>query len=159
MNKQQLFEYLDQELENTGYCYESFAGGEPVTITTSQLRYIVACEILLDQIGGLVTYCEEVEIKWSKAIVDTLEVIYLRNTLDRKDCFQYCSDEGTELFAISFNLLGIAGWELDWGTNIYSAWIDWKLTTANFTRHHNDVTERIYINEEMLGWLFDWTKL
>lgn len=159
MNKQELFEYLDKELESAGYCYESFGGGEPITVTTSQLRYIVVCGLLLHEIGGLTAYCEELEIKWSKAVVDTLEVIHLRNELDRKDCFQYNSDEGTELFAISFNLLRGNGWEFDWGTNIYSAWIDWVQTTARFAWHYDNSTERIAIDQDILSWLFEWTNL
>lgn len=136
MNKQQIFDYLDGQLADRKLIAEySRSEGD------YSFPHWVLCEEL---VGPLVTYVDDVEDQLSRMVVSSLLAVV------NKD-YEWRNNNVTD-YIISFNLLERSGWEFDWGTNIFGAWINWE----GVTKELEATDEPVPITEEVLKWMLEW---
>lgn len=106
---------------------------------------------LSNVIIGLTTYDYDLDLKFGKIILETLNAIQNRKT------FEYIRDESNyEKYIISCNF--IKDW-LDWGSSIRGAWFDFygaKLVPDECLSNVGYDKEYIRLNEGFMTWLIEF---
>jgi hypothetical protein len=141
MTKQELFQALNKEYEEVIVTFRCCQAEEDQKEDIPyKLKVWTVGELLCD----LTTYCDDYSETWYKNIVETVRQIYTK-------CFDH-EKLDYEHYMLCFNLLQKSGWSFDWGTNIYTAWMEWGDNAYSLCFDNKEVK----VTPQVLDYLFEW---
>lgn len=92
---------------------------------------------LVDHILDLTTYCEEYSIRIGTTLLDILKWLTRNKKLSIKSNYDYTATEELE-FTYCLYVQYIESW-LNWGTNIYTAWLDKIRLATGYSEEQNTI--------------------
>ena len=92
---------------------------------------------LVDHVLDLTTYCEDYSIQIGTKLLDVLKYLTRNTKLNLKSNYNYSTNNTLE-FTYCLMIQHLMEW-INWGTNIYTAWLDKiSLATGHYMTEQND---------------------